>query len=99
MQPATAGLWAGRVGTQLACDCLCHQVIVIPKLHYAGIVEAGQDSIRRAFPIRRQNRLPDDEHLEPRIVDSFEQQFGCGGPPQAHRSRGRKQEHHPHIRS
>jgi hypothetical protein len=74
-----------------------HQVIVIPELHHAGIVKTAQDSAGWTFPIRRQNWLPNHHNLKLRIMDSFEQRFGCGGPPQAHRSRGREQEHHPHA--
>lgn len=77
------------VGNQLLGDGVGHHVIVIPELHNIGIVEARQDRIRRPFPVSWEDRLPNHKYLQAGILDSVEQCFGCGGPPQTHGSRGR----------
>lgn len=98
VQAATVWPRAGWIRIQLARDRTGHEVIAIPELHYVGVMKACQHGSCRPFPVRRQDRLPDDQNLKIRIMDSFEQRFGCGGPPQAYWSCWRQQQHHPDTR-
>ena len=59
----------------------------------------GQESVPRysagRFPVRRKNRLPNNEYAHPLVRVMRKKLLRCGRPPQTARSSRRQQQHHP----
>jgi hypothetical protein len=87
-QCATTRMGAVRVGGKFAGNFVSDRVIVVPELHDPSAVNAGQRRGCRPFPIGRENGFPHHQHLQARVMNLFEQGFGCRGPPQTDGSRG-----------
>ncbi len=73
----------------------CQRMLFIPELPYPPVRQATERTGRWRNPIGRQDRLPNREHRDLRFRMLFKQFLGCGGPPQTHRSRRRKQQDNP----
>lgn len=62
----------------------------IPELYRTRIGYSRERASRGVKPIRRENRLPHHQHAQFYLWIRFQDLLGCGGPPQAIRSSGRK---------
>src|SRR5215469_7682577 len=76
-------------------DLHCHKMLRIPKLSHSAVGDSSQCTLARWPPIRREDRLPNDEyaHLPVRVMRK--KLLRCGRPPQTTWSSWRQQQHHP----
>jgi len=89
---AAVGIEFGRVRRSKPRKVRRNQMLGIVELADARVRDALHGRAAGGSPICGDHRLPNDKHMERNFRVMLQERFGCGGPPQAERSCGRKEQ-------
>ena len=87
-----------RLRRSSACTILQfqrHDILRVPELACAAVCDSCERAATRWPPVRREDRLPHDEHLHLSTGLPRQQLVSCGGPPQTGWSSRRQQQDQP----
>ena len=92
--PARVRLGHRRHALSRPSQCAGNEVFRIPKLASARVVDPGERAAAGRSPIGDKNRFPNNKYAHSPLRILGQEMFGCRGPLQTIRSRGRKQQDH-----
>ncbi len=85
-----------RFGRPLLCKLIQragYGVLGVPKPAHALVRNSRHRASARRLPIRREDRLPNNQNAHLPLRVARQKLLHCGGPPQTYRSSGREKQH------